>query len=344
MKYVCSLIIFILLITTCDAKPSSSQPLTVPLWTLMLDTKDSGKLPRRFRTTYDSMPQGFELAGLDSLNISGSAQFSIEQFANIVDYLNGLGFPPAQVVVIDLRAEPHAFMNGLPINWSAQGAWWLQSDPVVLILANEKKRLESLSVGQNVLVKSVDQKDDAGYIKTVSSLVYKITSLNTEEQVVQKAGAHYFRLPISDHMRPEDKDVDQFLLFVKNLPAHVWLHFHCHGGHGRTSTFMIMYDMMRNSHLSFDAIIDRQVQLGSLDLRHLSGSKKAYKRPEEELRYQFIRQFYEFLHASDGYGVLSWTNWIMNRRVNQEKRETNYEGDNTFGSSTISSPARVRSS
>jgi hypothetical protein len=116
---------------------------------------------------------------------------------------------------------------------------------------------------------------------------------------------------VTDHARPDDKEVDQFLGLIKKLPPQAWLYFHCYAGQGRTSTFMIMYDIVRNPKLSLDAIIDRQVQLGSHDIRRLSGPLKERKHPEEKSRLRFINLFYEYVRAPDGYAANPWTKWIM---------------------------------
>lgn len=193
------------------------------------------------------------------------------------------------------------------------------------------------------MLKYIAHKDEAGDIQRLTDHSYVINALQTEEQVVRQAGAHYWRVPVTDHMRPDDKDVDQFLSLVKKLPPQTWVHFHCRGGRGRTSTFMIMYDMVRNPKLSKKAIIDRQVYLGSLDVRRLSGSLKAYKNPNENLRNRFINLFYEYVHAPDGYGTNSWTKWSMQRYMKFLKLDENHEENDAFSNSRMASSKRVKS-
>lgn len=302
-----------------QAKGLHPQKNSIPLWTLLLDAEDSEVLPRRLRTSKDTLPRTCDVSGLATLNMSGSAQFSALQFKALVRHLENFGFSKKQVLVVDLREEPHGFVNGTAFTWYAKQAWWVQNDPVAFVIENEKRRLAALSLGQSVLLKYIAHKDEAGDVQSLTNHSYVITSLMTEEQVVRDAGAQYVRLPVTDHMRPDDKDVEQFLSLVKKLPPHIWVHFHCRAGRGRTSTFMIMYDMVRNPHLSKKAIIDRQVQLGSLDVRRLSGPLKAHKHDNEKLRRHFISLFYEYIHAPDGYGRKSWTKWNMDRHMRSLK-------------------------
>jgi hypothetical protein len=309
---------------------NSSPKIEIPLWTMLLNVHDSEELPYRLRTTWDKVPDTVDPTGLSNLKLMGSAQFSEFQFKALVGYLEKFDVSPRQLVVVDLREEPHAFVNGHAFVWYAQGAWWTQNAPVAYVVKAEEERLNALRLEHTITLKRSTGKDKAGNIKGLKEYSYKIDSLKTEEEVVREAGAHYIRLPVTDHMRPEDKDVDQFLDVVKTLPSEAALYVHCHAGRGRTSTFMIMYDMIRNPKLSFQTIINRQVQLGSLDVRELSGPLKRHKHPNEEFRIRFITQFYEYVNSSEGYGKTTWTKWISNR-YNKfgEKNEKNNTKRNT---------------
>lgn len=336
MRYV--YIVLGLFISLAAAQGTPEKPkIEIPLWTLLLNANDSYELPYRLRTTWDKISKKVDQSGLPDLRLIGSAQFSTSQFKAVLDYMSQFGVDPNQIVVVDLREEPHGFVNGHAFRWYAMGAWWTQSNPVSLVLKEEKERLQTLKVGQPITLKSIVSKDARGRIEGLKEHSFTIDTLQTEEQVVAAAGAHYVRLPVTDHMRPEDKDVDQFLDLVKGLPAHACLYVHCHAGRGRTSTFMIMYDMIRNPKLSKDAIIDRQVKLGSLDVRKLSGPLKYHKHPNEAFRLLFINQFYEYIHAPDGYGKVSWTKWVMKKNA---QRGEFYEKDIPYRNSRVASPAQ----
>lgn len=313
VKYIWAVFGLIISLTTTQGNQLSLPKIKLPLWTLVLHPHGKKDLPYRLRSSWDSIPQTFTTTGLSNLNLSGSAQFSVSQFSAYLHYMESLGVSPNQIVVVDLREEPHAFINGDAFTWYAKNAWWTQGNPVSLVLSMEKERLETLQLGQKIFLKRIDHKDKAGHIQAISDHEYNITTLQTEEEVVVATGAHYVRIPVTDHMRPEDKDVDQFLSLVARLPLQTRLYIHCHAGRGRTSTFMIMYDILRNPKVPLNAIIDRQVQLGSLDVRRLSNPLKSRKHPDEQFRFEFIKLFYEYVNASAGYGHVSWTKWIMER-------------------------------
>ena len=85
--------------------------------------------------------------------------------------------------------------------------------------------------------------------------------------------------------------VDRFVAFVKGLKTDTWLHFHCHGGDGRTTTFLTLYDMIRNvpQGVDLDDIVARQSMMGQYPLFRDGGGWKARV---TEGRTAFIKQFY----------------------------------------------------
>jgi len=97
------------------------------------------------------------------------------------------------------------------------------------------------------------------------------------------------RITVTDHRSPLDDQVDLFVQSVKNLPKETWLHFHCRGGAGRTTTFMSMYDMMHNAkNVSFEDIMKRQTLIGGSDLLNHEEEDKS------ETRSDFMNNFYSF--------------------------------------------------
>src|SRR5262249_320118 len=49
--------------------------------------------------------------------------------------------------------------------------------------------------------------------------------------------------PVTDHFPPFQMLEPFITLFTQIDPAKDWVHFHCHGGDGRTTTFLALYDM-----------------------------------------------------------------------------------------------------
>jgi Inositol hexakisphosphate len=107
------------------------------------------------------------------------------------------------------------------------------------------------------------------------------------------------RLTVTDHARPLDEEVDRFILAVRALPQNAWAHFHCEAGRGRTTTFMVLYDMLRNAaRASLEDIVRRQKLLG-YDYDVLRPAEPGnWKAPYTDDRAAFVRAFYNYARAN----------------------------------------------
>jgi protein tyrosine/serine phosphatase len=77
-------------------------------------------------------------------------------------------------------------------------------------------------------------------IKTVIDL--QSDGPSDEAGQVKNAGMRFYRIPMSDHSRPSDGAVRQFLQLV-NDPANQPVFVHCHGGRHRTGAMTAVYRM-----------------------------------------------------------------------------------------------------
>lgn len=80
-------------------------------------------------------------------------------------------------------------------------------------------------------------------IKTVIDL--EVSGDKDEAGMVRSAGMRFYRIPMSDHSRPSDGAVRQFLQLV-NDPANQPVFVHCHGGRHRTGAMTAVYRMTHN--------------------------------------------------------------------------------------------------
>src|SRR5258706_13059159 len=132
----------------------------------------------------------------------------------------------------------------------------------------------------------------------------------SEEELAKSSGLDYFRITASDHRKPTMDDVDLFIDNIRSLAGNYWLHFHCHAGDGRTTTFMVMYDMMRNAKkVTFDDIIMRQHLIGGLDLTKDEDFPSWDKQYAIE-RTDFLKNFYEYCKANDDNFKTSYSMWL----------------------------------
>lgn len=216
---------------------------------LILDSVNyNSVLPKHFRKTTDLAVvkdnKDLDLKGLDKLNISGSQQFS----GNNIDLLTKAIDTSLPMTVIDLRQECHGFINGFAVSWADarnNANVGLTRDQVI---AKEKEDLKSIKLNEPITF--YNNSKQTMDVKTVQS----------EEELTKSKNLGYERVTVRDGGIPTDDMVDYFMEFIKSKPKDSWLHFHCKEGIGRTSTFMIMYDMINNyKDVNADGIIKRQL-------------------------------------------------------------------------------------
>ena len=251
----------------------------------------------------DAMP---DTTGMDTLNISGSAEFSENQFRELAEKLRGLA-DGKEIYVFDCRIEGHGLLNGISVSWYGDQNWANQGMSLEEAEADELQRFGAL-VGQTVTAYAVSNNAPG------ESAEIDVSSWMTEKELVESEGFHYLRLPCQDHSWPYEEAVDQFIAFVQTIdPDHVWLHFHCQAGKSRTGIFMAIYDMMKNPNVPFEDIMLRHAMTGSSYFPYAdpnSGIAEVYA-----LRAARIRQVYEYLQEMNGEFTVPWSRWIAEREA-----------------------------
>lgn len=260
--------------------------------------------PARWRTSEDPISETagrldkpLEIAGLRFLNVSGSGQFSLDQFYKMRETLAGKA-----VTVIDLRAEPHGFINAAAIAWGppASGGG---SAPTV-------ERIEEAWLDHTARAKRAtatfyapDAFADQSSWQPIE-LKFDVRSVSTEARLVDTARWGYFRVAAPVSGVPPDAEVDRFVKFVREVEEGAWLHFHCDTGRGRTTFFLTLYDMMRNYvRAPREHIVERQRRLGGSDLL------AARAGTAEAQRAAFLERFFSYCWAAGPEFRQSWSAW-----------------------------------
>ncbi|MGD1083493.1 MAG: phosphatase [Verrucomicrobiota bacterium] len=283
----------------------ADRPLLI--WDIAPDALEG--LPRSFRTTSDSVKttngQTPDTTGLADLRASGSAAFSE---ANLKLMLARL---PGPVTVFDLRQEDHVYVNGQPISWYATNDWANVGRAHDAIMAHEAARARAMAPG--TAIELADAKLKKGGAASAPQYLV-VTRAATEREIVTAAGAGYVRITVTDHARPLDEEVDRFILAVRALPAGGWVHFHCEAGKGRTTTFLALYDMLRNARrVSLQDIVNRQsLLIGDYNLLDLAG-QTGWKAPLFADRAAFVRAFFDYARANPGGRPQTWTEWLKSQ-------------------------------
>ena len=248
-------------------------------------------LPRNFRKTTDLTiikdNKNLNLTGLDKLNISGSQQFTVKNLPMLIDAIR----TSLPITVVDLRQESHGFINEYSVSWADEknnANVGLTRDQV---LVDEVKKLKSIKLNKPI------------NFYNHPKITVTPTNVQNEDHLVKSKGLSYLRVTVRDGGIPTDDMVDYFVDSIKAQPKESWYHFHCKEGIGRTATFMIMYDMMKNyQSATAEEIIDRQVALANFK----ESTAQSFYNKE---RIVFLNKFYEYCKANGDKFDVKWSQW-----------------------------------
>jgi protein-tyrosine phosphatase len=281
----------------------------VAIWDI--DLKLAKDLPRNFRTTDDPLKgiksEMLATTGLSDLRASGSGEFTPEGLKLLLARTRG------PVTVFDLRQETHIFVNELPVSWYASRDWANVGRSQSAIVAGEAEHVESLKPGSEIAVRP-GHAVKHGSANSVTPEQVTVEQASTEQNIVEGVGEYYVRITVTDHTRPFDDEVDRFILAVRALPDSAWAHFHCEAGLGRTTTFMVLYDMLRNANrVSLEDIVGRQRILSNGYDVLLPDEPGNWKAPYAADRAEFVRAFYNYARANPNGRPELWTEWLKLR-------------------------------
>lgn len=260
-------------------------------------------VPRNWRTVQQVNEEKafLNLQGLKYLRASGSGQFSEKNFNEMVRHLS---IAPRQLIVLDLRQESHGFINGKPVSWTDGNYNYGNLHKTrAEIEADESRRLKLAVEAKSIVVDPVED-----------PIKLTVQTVKTERTLVEGFGATYIRLPVTDHNRPSNEVIDQFIELVKGLSSDQWLHFHCRAGKGRTTTFLTLYDIMKNSNkVSLSDILARQQFIGGTNLGEIYSKVGEKKRAAEE-RLEFVQRFYIYCQQVPNFHI-SWSAWVEQQQA-----------------------------
>lgn len=219
---------------------NTANPLGAPYRTGSYLISDEG--PDNFRT-------GMALTD-HPYRASGSHQLGISDFVTVLGEGVINPYQPETLCLVDLREETHGFFNGTPVSWYSDNDFGNVGMSAGLIIAEEEARL-GVYEGEKTQLFTIedDATDDlkqervlpVSYVETV------VSSARTEAEVAELLSdvfkptkVTYVRIPVTDHCAPGEKALTR----LENLASASWVHFHCHGGDGRTTTFLALYDML----------------------------------------------------------------------------------------------------
>lgn len=278
---------------------------------VVIDHLNMDGLPKKFRAAPDWIfNQDVNLKGFRDLRISGSVQFSQKHFESILKYLaEKHAVAPKDIVLIDLRQEMHGFINGAAVTVHGGPLGQDIDASVDEITVRENTRFAGLLGQKNLALYQVIKSAD-GFVSKKSPMLTDVALAQTEADLARQYGVRYVRIPVTDHFKPENREIDQFLTFLQTITPATWMHFHCRGGSGRTTTFMAFYDMIKNPDVSLNDILKRHKLAKGADLNNSDRTiSKEWMGNAAKERLVVIQRFYAYVHDQQGYGKMTWSAW-----------------------------------
>ncbi len=259
-----------------------------------LDGEILNELPRNFRT-------------FDDLNISASGQPSMESLVVLSNELKNKLAGDGNIYIVDLREESHGFFNGYPVSFYVEknlGNFFKPRNQI----ENIEAELLTDMLGRQVDLLPLGNEDK----KLFKPKNIFVDSAITEREAAEALGLKYVRFTATDMLFPAPEVVDDFIIFVANLKENDLVHFHCQAGHGRTTTFSVMYDILKNPEKSLEEICSRHAAKGGSDLlKRSKGDPKNYYVQANNLRADSLIKFYNYVRGVQREEIgLQWSEYI----------------------------------
>lgn len=251
------------------------------------------------------LPRNFRI--FDDLKISASGQPSTSGLVFLYNELRQ--HTDGKIYIVDLREESHGFANGFPVSYYINKNLANFFKPRNQIENIESELLTDM-LGRQVDLLPLGNEDK----KLFKPLNLVVNNVETERQKADELGFIYVRFPVTDMFFPQPEIVDQFINFVANLKENDWVHFHCQAGHGRTSTFTVMYEILNNPEKSLEDICTEQQAKGGSDLlTYNNGNKHDYYVEAHNSRAESLMEFFDYVRGVRQERIgLQWSEYISN--------------------------------
>ena len=272
LKVISFISLFLLFTSLISSKPlcfTSNKNESI----ITIDSTSSVGLPMRLRD-------------IPTLNISGSAQFTKDQLLNLKNYIN-----KDNICIVDLRQESHGMINDLAISFLNPYKDLNNGFTTEQTIKAENSLLNKIKIGNTIQL----YKHTGIFIKDIT-----VDFISNESQLVTAADMQYKRFAVKDNSAPTPDIVDEFVEFIKNKPDDIHLHFHCAAGKGRTTSFMVMYQAMKNnSNLTLEQLLSYQYNIGGVNLH------------DNNIQYNFLEDFCNYVQKNkDSNYSISYSQWI----------------------------------
>lgn len=245
--------LFSLLVLLAQIPTALAAPFVTPAW--RLDAV----------TGVDALPGNFRV--LPALAVSGSGQPTLEGMRPLAARLRAVA-GNRRIYIIDLRQESHGYLltaagQAYAVSWHTAMNAANRGRDAAAVQQDEQQRLAA-AVSTEVTASPMGRFDLASGMRPVT---FRAAAYETEAQAAAAAGLIPVRIAATDMRWPEPSAIDAFLAAYDALPPDAWLHFHCQAGMGRTTTFLVLTELLRHPELPLSDALSHQLAAGGADLR-----------------------------------------------------------------------------
>lgn len=244
--------------------------------------------------------------GLDSLNAYGSGFIN---FSDLNDYYTSQITPKgSKLYVVNLLPDHLYYYNNRCLRWYGLG--YFPHD-----LGKQLFKQNTLKLFYKKLIR----------FTYGNPLQQNNHHLKTEQNLVESMGGVY-HLPLKG--APEwlnnDEFVENTLAFFESLPENAHLYVHCAHGRGRTTSYLVLYDIFKNAkYVPLKDITNRHYCLGREDVLDTKlWSTGTWTQEALDARAELVTQFYEYMTDPLGYQHTSWTLWKKNKYYTSSQKIT----------------------
>ena len=231
-----------------------------------------------FRSMQDEIiaDEDVDLTGLRELRASGGFSVGYRDIKRRLSHVDGTK------IIIDGMSSDHGYVREVPITMLG---YHMRRPPDYRHLLRRLFLTGTFDKREDLIVKPVDE--------------------------ARKFGLSYENVKIISKTVLTDENVEQILNLFENAPSDAWFHFHCHHGKGRTSTMVVMLDIVKNApQVALQDIVKRHSLLGSTNFFDTKVWKRGtYSKDLLEARKKFIEDFYNFVVQRKQGGIQNWTQW-----------------------------------
>ena len=175
---------------------------------------------------------------------SGSRQLDVARLADALKSAPS----GSQLHLVDLREETHLFCDGRAVSWYADKDFANVGQSLEWIVADEAAQRDIINALRATQIFSIKEDDQTGNVTPTAYSELVVTLAATEKDVAAQMHSsfrpNYIRIPVTDHCMPSEDALNRFVKLCVSLKPDDWVHCHCHGGDGRTTTFLALFDMV----------------------------------------------------------------------------------------------------